>query len=174
MACHSHIALLIWADKNGSIEQFKKLIRSLSEAGLNTEVRNGNDNSLLVFVKAADESVLTEVVYRSRMKDWLYGIRQIQPVRDAPEALTSQPLNDAERYRQIHSMIAAPKEEGGAGITPKHGDWKNVESIFALQDHVKNKKWLSEFSTKTFLTPEDIDEVRDTVGEKVGCFPSLS
>jgi anoctamin-10 len=139
----------------------------LAEAGLNTEVRNGNGNSLLVFVKAADESILTDVVYRSRMRDWLHGVRQIQPVKDAPGALTSQPLTDAEKLRQIHSMIVAPKEEGGAGITPKHGDWTNVEAVFPLHDHVKNKKWLSEFARKTFLTPEDLDEVRDTVGEKV-------
>ena len=159
--------MLTIADKNGSIEQFRRLIQALAQAGLTTEVRNGDDKSLLVFVKAADESVFKDVVYRSRMRDWLYGIRQIQPVKDAPDALTSQPLNDAERHRQIHSMIAAPREEGGAGITPKHGSWKNVQAIFPLQDHAKNKKWLSEFSRKTFLTPEDLDEVRDTVGEKV-------
>ena len=161
------IATLTQVDKNGSTAQFKKLIWALTEAGLTTEVRNGDDNSLLVFIKAADESIFTDVVYRSRMKDWLYGIRQIQPVKDAPEALTSNPLTPAERHRQILSMIVAPKEEGGAGITPKHGDWKNVASIFPLQDRAKNKKWLAEFSTKTILTPEDLDEVRDAVGEKV-------
>lgn len=104
------------------------------------------------------------------MKDWLYGVRQIQPVKDAPEQLTGSPLSDAERHRQIYAMITASREEGGAGITAKQGEWKNVEAVFPLHDHAKNKKWLSDFSRKTFLTPEDLDEIRDTVGEKVSLF----
>lgn len=64
-------------------------------------------------------------------------------------------------------MITCPPEEGGAGITPKYGEWKHVEAIFPLHDHVKNKKWLTEFARKSFLTPTDLDEIRDTVGEKV-------
>ena len=64
-------------------------------------------------------------------------------------------------------MISCPKEEGGAAITPKHGEWKNVEAVFPLHEHEKNKRWLTDFSTKTFLTPEDLDFVRNTVGEAV-------
>lgn len=90
----------------------------------------------------------------------------MQPTSNPAETLAAEPLTDAERYRQIHHMICCPTEEGGAGITPKHGEWKNVEAIFPLHDHVKNKKWLTEFSRKTFLTPEDLDEVRNTMGEK--------
>lgn len=154
-------------DKEGGISQFKKLIRSLAETGLTTEVRRGDETSLLVFVKAADEKILADVVHRSRIKDWLHGVRQIQPSSDSAQTLIAEPLTDAERYRQIHHMICCPREEGGAAITPKHGEWKSVEAIFPLHDHVKNKRWLSEFSRKTFLTPEDLDEIKNTVGEKV-------
>ena len=118
-------------------------------------------------MKAADERVLAEVVHRSRIKDWLNGVRHVQPNSDVANILTSEPLSDAERLRQIHHMICSSREEGGAGITPKHGEWKNVEAVFPLHDHVKNKKWLTEFSRKTFLTPDDLDDIRDTVGEKV-------
>jgi hypothetical protein len=38
----------------------------LADVGLQTEVRNGSDNSLLVFIKAADEKVFGDVVFRSR------------------------------------------------------------------------------------------------------------
>lgn len=158
--------LLTISDKEQGIEQFKKLIRSLTETGLTTEVRRGDETSLLVFVKAADENIFAQVVYRSRIKDWLHGIRQMQPTTSPAETLAAEPLTDAERFRQIHHMISCPTEEGGAGITPKYGEWKNVEAVFPLHDHVKNKKWLTEFSRKTFLTPEDLDEVRNTVGEK--------
>lgn len=123
--------------------------------------------SLFIFVRAADEKIFAEVVYRSRIKDWLYGIRQIQPTKDTAQVLVSEPLTEAERYRMIHHMICCPREEGGAGVTPKHGEWKAVEAVFPLHDHDKNKRWLTEFTRKTFLTPEDLDEVRDTMGEKV-------
>lgn len=158
------------ADKSGSTSQFTKLVRSLADAGLTTEVRNGDNTSLLVFVKAADEKLFADVVYRSRMKDWLHGIRQIQPVKDTAETLTTEPLSQAERLRQIHEMIVSPRSEGGAGITPNHEPWTNVEMVFPLHDHAKNKRWLTEFSTKTFLTPSDLDEIKDTVGEKIGYY----
>ena len=64
-------------------------------------------------------------------------------------------------------MITSPEEDGGAGITPKRGEWENVEAVFPLQNHAKNKQWLNEWSRKTFLTAEDFDHIRDAVGEKV-------
>ena len=155
-------------DKDGSVSQFKQLIRALAGVGLTTEVRTGDETSLLVFIKAADEQVLSNVVYRSRMKDWLYGIRQVQPVQDTVSALTNEPLTDAERHRHIYQMITALPEDGGAGVTPNSGEWKRVEAVFPLHDHARNKKWLSEFSRKTFLSPEDLDDIKDAVGEQVG------
>ena len=64
-------------------------------------------------------------------------------------------------------MINHPRSDGGAGITPQTGEWKNVDSVFPLHDHAKNKKWMSEFSRKTLLSPEDLDEVKNEMGEKV-------
>ena len=154
-------------DRGSAIQQFTKLIRALSAVGLQTSVRDGDGTSLLVFVKAADEQVLNEIVYRSRIKDWLHGVRQIQPIKETAQTLVKEPLTDAERLRQIHHIITCPDEEGGAGILPGWGEWKNVEAVFPLQDHTRNKKWLTEFATKTLLTPGDIDHIRNAVGEKV-------
>jgi anoctamin-10 len=158
------------ADKETGTEQFAKLVRTLAETGLQTEVRRGDETSLLVFVKAADEKILSDVVHRSRIKDWLHGVRQIQPTKDAAQVLTTEPLTDAERLRHIHHMICCSKDEGGAGITPKYGEWKNVEAVFPLHDHARNKKWLTEFARKTFLTPDDLDEIRNCVGEKIAYY----
>ena len=83
-------------------------------------------------------------------------------------SLASQPLTEAERLRIVHHLIAGPREEGGAGITPKTGQWKNVESIFPLHDHTFNKEWIKSWSSHTFLKAEDLDEVRNKFGEKVG------
>jgi hypothetical protein len=98
----------------------------------------------------------------------LNAVRQAQPDKDTQKCLTTEPLTEAERYRMVHHMITCPREEGGADIIPKYGDWKNVESVFPLHNHKKNQQWLNEFTRKTFLNPQDLDHIRDSVGEKVG------
>ena len=52
--------------KTEAAEQFKKLIRALTNVGLQTEVRIGDESSLFVLVRAADEKIFGDVVYRSR------------------------------------------------------------------------------------------------------------
>ncbi|KAI9736231.1 MAG: hypothetical protein M1834_001117 [Cirrosporium novae-zelandiae] len=158
------------AEKEAAVISFQKLVQSLGEVGLDTEVRNGGNCSVLVFVKVASDERLARLVYRSRVRDWLYGVRQAQPDRETQKSLTLEPLTEAERFRIVYNMITGPRTEGGAGITPKEGDWKNVESIFLLHDHVYNKEWIKKWSTATFLKPEDIDQIRDRFGEKIGFY----
>jgi len=104
------------------------------------------------------------------VKDWLYGVRAAQPDKETQSSLTSQPLTEAERYRTVHHMITSPRQEGGAGITPKHGDWKNVESLFPLHDHTFNKEWIKKWATMTFLKVEDLDDIRNRFGEKIAFY----
>ena len=102
-----------------------------------------------------------------RIKDWLHAVRQTQPNRDTQKCLSSEPLTEAERYRLVHHMITCPGEEGGANITPKCGEWENVESVFPLHNHKTNQQWLNKWTRKTFLNSQDLDHIRDGVGEKV-------
>ena len=53
-------------DKTEAISQFEKLVQALASVGLETEVRPGEDHSLLVFVKATSQDHLYGEVYRSR------------------------------------------------------------------------------------------------------------
>lgn len=108
-----------------------------------------------------------------RVKDWLYGVRAAQPERETQNASAAQDLKEAERYRIVHHLITGRIEEGGAGIIPKVGQWKNVESIFPLHDKAFNKEWIKKWSTMTFLKPEDLDDIRDRLGEKVSFCSSV-
>jgi len=53
-------------DIQESIANFQNLIRALAEVQLETQVRNGDNLSLLVFVKAGSEQRLSNAVYKSR------------------------------------------------------------------------------------------------------------
>jgi anoctamin-10 len=53
-------------DKTEAIAQFEKLVQALASAGLESEVRPGEDHSLLVFIKASSQDHLYGEVYRSR------------------------------------------------------------------------------------------------------------
>ncbi|KAL1851454.1 hypothetical protein Plec18167_008645 [Paecilomyces lecythidis] len=152
-------------DPSEAAQQLERLLRALTEVGLQTEVRHGDETSLLVFVRAAKRR-LAKAIHRSRVRDWLYGVRNQEP--DASSV--TDPQTEAERLRVIFQLITFPKEEGGADITPKHGEWENVEAIFALHDDETNRKWMRDWSQKTLLTKDDLDQIRNKFGEKVGFY----
>jgi anoctamin-10 len=54
------------SDQTQAITQFESLIKALTAAGLDTEVRAGEDYSLLVFIREASPDHLNGEVYRSR------------------------------------------------------------------------------------------------------------
>lgn len=109
-------------------------------------------------------------IYRSRVKDWIHGVRSEVPPQDTDKALEKEPLTEAERLRIIYQLITNPVSEGGAGITPKKNEWEAVDNIFPLHDHAYNKEWIKKWSTQWLLQPEDLDQIRDRMGEKVAFY----
>jgi len=74
-----------------------------------------------------------------RYAELFHGVR---PLVDAENQLAGlsvddEPVTEAERLRVVHTLIAAPEAEGGAGITPGHEDY--VESLFPLRDPEFNR-----------------------------------
>lgn len=103
------------------------------------------------------------LIRASRIRDWLYGVRNTEP---EPED-SAEPQTESERLRVIYHMITVPREGGGAGIIPKSDEWKNVVAIFPLHDQEANSQCIRDWSRKTFLTTEDLDQIRNTFGESV-------
>ncbi|KAK1759471.1 putative plasma membrane channel protein [Echria macrotheca] len=149
---------------------FVQLIQALGDVGFATEVRNGWKSSLLVFVKIASEKLLNNQVYRYRVQDWLYGVRTAAPNQDLAKYFQDEPVTEAERLRLAYLLITKPKNEGGAGITPKIGQWKHVASVFPLHDHEFNRQWIKQWSTKYYLDDSDINQIRDRFGERVAFY----
>ncbi|KAK4547670.1 hypothetical protein LTR36_000627 [Oleoguttula mirabilis] len=157
-------------DKATAEARFEELVHRLASVGLATEVRNGENHSLLVFTRVASEEHMFGEIYRSRVKDWIHGVRPAQPAKEVRISLEQEPLTEAERFRIIYQLITNPQSEGGAGITPKKGEWENIESLFALHDHVYNKEWIKKWTTQWLLTPEDLDDIRNRLGEKIAFY----
>ncbi|PWW72989.1 DUF590-domain-containing protein [Tuber magnatum] len=150
--------------------QFEKLIVALDSVGLRTEVRDGANGSVLVFVTVRSERKLIGEVYRSRVKDWLFGVRPAAPDKETQRSLDKEPLTEAERLRIVHKLITLPVGEGGVGITPKQGPWALVESIFPLHDHDFNKVWLKDWSTTWMVSIEELEKLKDRFGERIAFY----
>lgn len=158
------------ANKPTAQQKLELLVHRLASIGLATEVRSGEDHSILVFVRVDSDQHMFGEIYRARLSDFLHGVRTREPPKETGSALQQDPLLEAERLRIIHHLITSPQNEGGAGITPKKGEWEVVENIFALHDHVYNKQWVKKISSQWMLTPQDLDDIRDRLGEKVALY----
>jgi hypothetical protein len=162
------------------------LTQDLGSVGLQTEIRPGRDQTLLVFVKAP-RNILGRYVYDSRyltpslhspftaaallmpvpprLKDWLYGVIQTHP-GGAKDAVVDGAF-EAEDILSVYHLVNWPKSSGGAGITPGWGQWENVDSIFPLHNEPANLALLRKLSGRFFLTHDDLDDIRNLFGTKV-------
>ncbi|KAL2159899.1 hypothetical protein VTH06DRAFT_2032 [Thermothelomyces fergusii] len=175
---------------------FIQLIEDLSAVGFATEVRPGRTpSSLLIFVKLASPAQLRSHVYRARVQDWLFGVRPSAPAPSDPSSSSSsshpspssssannnaaaidryfaqeEPVTEAERLRLAYELITRPRNEGGAGVTPRRGRWRFVGSIFPLHDRAFNRAWIAGWSRKYYLDESDIKLIRDRFGEQVAFY----
>ncbi len=147
-----------------------QLIEALASAGFATEVRPGDQSSLLVFLKIASDKLLRAQVFRNRLQDWLYGVRTTAPNGDLERYLQDEPVSDAERLRLAYLLITKPKNDGGAGITPRSGQWRHVRSVFPLHDHAFNRTWIKQWSTKYMLSEADFSQIRDRFGDRIAFY----
>ncbi|KAF2023281.1 hypothetical protein EK21DRAFT_105400 [Setomelanomma holmii] len=154
-------------DIQTSVAEVTKLLRDLHAVGLNTEVRRGYDQSLLVFVQAPRE-LLGNTVYKSRVKDWLYSITKSHPGSHAKSVVHAD--FEAEDVLSTLHLVNWRPELGGAGITPGQGQWENVSSIFPLHNRAANRELLTHLSKRIFLTLDDLDRIRDLWGAKVAFY----
>ncbi|MBE7180661.1 MAG: anoctamin [Terriglobus roseus] len=97
-------------------------------------------------------------------------MRAAAPAKETRQSLENEPMYEAERLRIIYQLITNSEAEGGAGITPGEASWKSVESIFALHDHAYNKQWITKWARQWLLSPEDLDDIRNRLGERIAYY----
>lgn len=155
-------------DQDKAIQELGELVRDLDSVGLHTEVRAGHEQTLLIFVKAPRE-VLGNYVYKSRVKDWLYGVSSERPAVGAKNQIVDGAF-EAEDLLSMYHLVSWSKSLGGAGITPGLGKWERVKSIFPLHNERVNQGLLIDLSKRIFLTRTDLDRIRNLFGAKVAMY----
>ncbi|PHH87129.1 hypothetical protein CDD83_9273 [Cordyceps sp. RAO-2017] len=154
-------------DDEAAIHGYTVLLNCLEAVGLHTEVRVGHDHSLLVFVKAPRE-ILGSAVYKSRVRDWLYGIVADHPGGGGQTILEGK--YEAEDLLSMYHLLSWPKDMGGAGITPGFAQFDNVHSIFPLHNPRTNQALLRHLGKKLILKDDDFDQIRDLLGTKAAFY----
>ncbi|KAH7029294.1 calcium-activated chloride channel-domain-containing protein [Microdochium trichocladiopsis] len=149
---------------------FEELCADLTAVGLAFQVRPGEDQSLLVFVRVP-KLLLRKTVFKSRLKDYFYGTTNQLPALNQRHHGTPAAF-EAEDLLSVYHLVNWPPSNGGAGVTPQHGKWQDrgVQSIFPLHNSPANRHLLAQLSKRVFLSPADLDHIRDLFGSKVAFY----
>ncbi|KAH6718652.1 calcium-activated chloride channel-domain-containing protein [Leptodontidium sp. MPI-SDFR-AT-0119] len=154
-------------DHDIAVAEFKELVNDLSAAGLKVNVQPGPEKSLVVLVKSPYD-LLSTFVFKSRVKDWLYGVTQRKPEEENGHCIAGN--TETENLRSIFHLVTWKKSLGGAGITPEIGKWKNVKSVYPLHNNAATRALLVKWSRQLILREEDLDQIRGLFGEKVAIY----
>ncbi|PHH80976.1 hypothetical protein CDD80_5186 [Ophiocordyceps camponoti-rufipedis] len=154
-------------DVDTAVEDFKTLLARIEGIGLHTEIRAGHDQSLLLFVKAPRE-ILGNAVYKSRVRDWLYGIVSHHPGGGGQTVVDGK--HEAEDLLSMHHLLTWTNDMGGANITPGYGSFENVRSMFPLHNPRTSQSLLRHLGKKLVLRDDDFDKIRDLLGSKAAFY----
>ncbi|THW39689.1 putative plasma membrane stress response protein [Aureobasidium pullulans] len=150
-----------------AIDEYHTLIRDIEAFGLETEVRHGYGTAVLVLVRIPRNKLGNEV-YRSRVKDWLFGIVHVRPLGDSSTVVDAE--TPSEEIRSIFHLVTWTKEQGGAGVTANFGQWEHITASFAPHAWSANKRLLKQLAAKTVLGMDDLDQIKALFGEKVAFY----
>lgn len=140
------------------------MIRDIEAFGLEAEVRHGYGTTLIILIRIPRNKLGNEV-YRSRVKDWLFGIVHVRPLGDSSTVIDA--ATPSEEIRSVFHLVTWTKEQGGAGVTANFGQWKHVTASFAPHSWTASKKLLKRLSAKIILEADDLDQIKALFGEKV-------
>jgi hypothetical protein len=151
------------ADIDFNYQDVSKLVHELTQNEFSVEIRQGSPTTLLFFLKTSTARLMQQF-YKFRTRDWLYTISTDHPSKWNKNSAIN--LTPAHKLNLIYGILTEPPSDGGIGITPGHGEWTFVSSIFPLHNYNLNKEWITRWSTKWVIDTEEINWIRNNFGEK--------
>ncbi|RDW27132.1 calcium-activated chloride channel-domain-containing protein [Yarrowia lipolytica] len=160
------------------LHHIEQLTGLLAANHIDTKVRDGLGNELLVFLKFSD-IIIDRAASHSHVNDFLYHLRSDNPrnlKKDSFEQLRehSKEYKSSERLRLVHHYLSAPEIDGGLGIDPSNPKFAYIDEIFPLQDRKKNKQYAALLGSKWVVDDEDLDAINDLYGEQVAFYFGFS
>lgn len=154
-------------DHDQNVANVDLVVRTLLSVGLYVQVRQGNPGTVLVLVKGSSDSIQRKSL-RSSMDDWVHEIPSKHThLSDNAATADEDSQNDspAERLRLVYKLITED-----AGITPEHGEWKFVKSVFPPHDMALNKEWLRRALSRWWMHDSELEFIRRQFGEKIAMY----
>ena len=101
-------------------------------------------------------------------KDWLRGAGFADAVLDA-DRKTSLPRS--ERLRLLYDVLTAAESQGGANLVSSNPEMKALNAfLFTPQHRTFNNAWLSAWSTKWYLSSDDLTRVQKEFGAQLALY----
>ncbi|PPR03916.1 hypothetical protein CVT24_008101 [Panaeolus cyanescens] len=149
-------------DARKAEQQYSRLIKTLSVAGLKAVGRRGESlGHILVFVTCPNPLV-EELVKRERRSDFLSGL----PVIPASSVIH---LSPADRIRLVYSYITSTPADGGLGVSPDASEWDLLDSIFPLHDRDFNERWTKAWKPRKIFSVS-LESIRSQFGDSLAFY----
>jgi anoctamin-10 len=133
-------------DIQSAVEEYTRLINTLTNAGLKATGRRGEGYDQLMVLIWAPPRKIAQLFAKQRHADFLLGLPSSLPGHS--HNLTVKPLSHADRLRLVHDYVTSLKADGGLAIIPGVSQWPRVESILALQDTAFNHSWINTWTRR--------------------------
>ncbi|KHC89539.1 hypothetical protein I503_00726 [Candida albicans SC5314] len=137
-------------------KSLKTLIDLLYDKGFAAQIRPGDLDHLLVFVKLSSYK-FSEEAEKDLIKNYEFGVTGKDDVL-------------ASKLRIIYQYLTYPQSVGGCGITPNSGDWKFVTSIVPITNAFNETTLVEDLKINVTQPNLSIATIKKTYGVEVALY----
>ncbi|CAX45007.1 increased sodium tolerance protein, putative [Candida dubliniensis CD36] len=137
-------------------KSLKTLIDLLYDKGFAAQIRPGDLNHLLVFVKLSSYK-FSEEAEKDLIKNYEFGVTGKDDVLSC-------------KLRIIYQYLTYPKSVGGCGITPNSGDWKFVTSIVPITNAFNESTLVEDLKINVTQPNLSTSTIKKTYGVEVALY----
>ena len=161
---HPHSKKQASEEVQSAVEEYTRLINTLTSAGLKATGRRGSGQGQLMIIIWTPPRKLAQLFEKQRHADFLLGLPSSLPGHSRD--FTVSPLSHADRLRLVHDYVTSLKADGGLAIIPGVSQWPRVESILALHDPDFNHSWINAWTRQRIgfnVGFTELNKIRDEV-----------
>ena len=119
-----------------------------------------------------DETAFRTLINTRYTDDWLRGAGFADDIfLHQQQKQSSDLISRAERLRLIHEILMDTEQKGGANLIPTDPDVLLLDAaLFTPHRKTFNQKWLKTWSTRWWLTIDDLTFIQQELGTQVALY----